>query len=186
MALSTNAELWRDARKAGGRGRKSLSKRIGTSRTVINAFAFESPRSRGFKGVSRIWIERHGRQAATVVSTLLRRPVDLDDLFPGWDRPDERPLTDQESHLLARAVEKKWGALSERERGVVQQTIGSLGQPMSLTEVALQMGVTRERIRQIEADAFRKMGIVLPAGSGRSLVDRRRRARVLLRMLTGR
>ncbi len=153
---------------------------------VINAFAYETPRSRGFQGVSRIWIERHGLHAASVVSTLLRREVELDDLFPGWDRPDERPLSDPEIRLLARAIEKKSGALSERERGVVEQTMGGLGQPLSLTEVALKMGVTRERIRQIESDAFRKMGIVLPTGSGRSLVDRRRRARLLLRMLGGR
>ncbi len=48
--------------------------------------------------------------------------------------------------------------LTERERNVLIQRFGLLdGKPKTLEEVGLAFNVTRERIRQIEAKALRKM-----------------------------
>lgn len=48
--------------------------------------------------------------------------------------------------------------LTERERKVLIQRFGLLdGKPKTLEEVGIEFNVTRERIRQIEAKALRKM-----------------------------
>jgi RNA polymerase primary sigma factor len=48
--------------------------------------------------------------------------------------------------------------LSEREAGVVRLRFGLTdGQPRTLDEIGQVYGVTRERIRQIEAKALRKL-----------------------------
>ena len=48
--------------------------------------------------------------------------------------------------------------LSDRERKVLIQRFGLLdGKPKTLEEVGVEFNVTRERIRQIEAKALRKM-----------------------------
>ena len=49
-------------------------------------------------------------------------------------------------------------ALSDRESKVLKMRFGLEGQrPMTLEEVGKKFGVTRERIRQIEAKALRKL-----------------------------
>ena len=48
--------------------------------------------------------------------------------------------------------------LTDRERKVLIRRFGLLdGKPKTLEEVGLEFNVTRERIRQIEAKALRKM-----------------------------
>ena len=48
--------------------------------------------------------------------------------------------------------------LTDRERKVLIQRFGLLdGKPKTLEEVGIEFNVTRERIRQIEAKALRKM-----------------------------
>jgi RNA polymerase primary sigma factor len=50
------------------------------------------------------------------------------------------------------------GALSDREARVLKMRFGLDGKrPMTLEEVGAEFGVTRERIRQIEAKALRKL-----------------------------
>jgi RNA polymerase primary sigma factor len=72
----------------------------------------------------------------------------------GADSPSEATgysiLKDKMSEVLA--------TLSERERKVLIQRFGlSDGKPKTLEEVGVEFNVTRERIRQIEAKALRKM-----------------------------
>jgi hypothetical protein len=74
--------------------------------------------------------------------------------------------------------------LSPRELGVVRLTFGLEGQPVSLAQVATALGVTRERVRQIEASALEKFEVRLPRGLHKSVVARRRRARLFLKALT--
>jgi RNA polymerase primary sigma factor len=49
------------------------------------------------------------------------------------------------------------GTLSERETGIVRLRFGLDGQPRTLEQIGLFYGVTRERIRQIEAKAMAKL-----------------------------
>ncbi len=61
-------------------------------------------------------------------------------------------------HLLREQVEEVLGTLSLRERRVLQLRFGLTdGRSRTLEEVGQEFGVTRERIRQIEAKALRKL-----------------------------
>jgi RNA polymerase primary sigma factor len=60
--------------------------------------------------------------------------------------------------LLQEQIHSVLDALSERERAVLEMRYGlSGGRPHTLEEVGKAFGVTRERIRQIEAKALRKL-----------------------------
>jgi RNA polymerase primary sigma factor len=61
-------------------------------------------------------------------------------------------------HLLKDKIKDVLDTLSERERQVLEQRFGLVdGYSRTLEEVGKQFQVTRERIRQIEAKALRKM-----------------------------
>lgn len=55
--------------------------------------------------------------------------------------------------LLLKCLNK----LSEKEQNVLKMRFGFEGDPMTLEEVGNRLGVTRERIRQIEAKSIRKL-----------------------------
>ena len=60
--------------------------------------------------------------------------------------------------LLKEQVEQVLGTLSDREQRVIVERFGlNDGRPKTLEEVGRMFAVTRERIRQIEAKALRKM-----------------------------
>ena len=60
--------------------------------------------------------------------------------------------------MLKEEVRKALGTLTERERRVVELRFGlEDGKSRTLEEVGSEFGVTRERIRQIEAKAIRKL-----------------------------
>ena len=185
MAVTVNSDLWREARDAGERNGRKLTRLIGSPRTVLSLFLVSPARRPVVSNVSRLWIERHGERAAGVVSALLNRPVRLDDLFPEWDRPEERPLEPAERERLQEALNERWSELTPREMSVLRLTFGLDGEPLSLAEVAGQMGVTRERIRQIETAALGKLGVRLPRGRHKATIARRLRARALLASLMG-
>ena len=183
MALTVNSDLWREVREACERDGRSLPQLIGSPRTVLNLILLSRMPKNRLKNVSRLWIERHGERAAGVVSSLLKRPVRLEELFPHWDSPDERPLSPDERRQLRRALEARWIELTLREASVLRRTFGLKGQPVSLARVAEQIGVTRERVRQIETAALAKLGVRLPRGRHKATVARRLRVRALLTTL---
>src|SRR5512132_3948238 len=100
---------------------------------------------------------REVRQAARAV-TSLDKPVGAEggasfgDLFG-----DESAELEEEVHvsLAEQALHRALAALPDRERGVLELRYG-LGtkEPTSLEEIGRQMGLTRERVRQIEAQAL--------------------------------
>jgi RNA polymerase primary sigma factor len=74
------------------------------------------------------------------------------------DRSAPAPADAATFQLLREQVEDVLGTLSERERRVLQLRFGlEDGRSRTLEEVGREFGVTRERIRQIEAKALRKL-----------------------------
>ena len=95
-------------------------------------------------------------------TTSLETPIgDDDDSYLGDFIADDSQLTPYEAtskRLLKENVNEVLQALSDREARVLKMRFGLDGQrPMTLEEVGKKFGVTRERIRQIEAKALRKL-----------------------------
>jgi len=65
--------------------------------------------------------------------------------------------TDTERRELKETIMRVLSTLGSRERAILTMRYGLDGNAYTLEEVAEQVGVTRERIRQIEAKAFRKL-----------------------------
>jgi RNA polymerase primary sigma factor len=64
------------------------------------------------------------------------------------------------------------GTLSAREADVIRRRFGLHdAEPETLEEIGVSMGVTRERVRQIESKALRKLGRPDSAGSLRDFVE---------------
>ncbi|MFC1710998.1 RNA polymerase sigma factor RpoD [Patescibacteria group bacterium] len=95
-------------------------------------------------------------------TTSLETPVgDDEDSYLGDFIPDDTsasPYDLTSKKLLQENLEEVLAALSEREARVLKMRFGLGGKrPMTLEEVGKEFGVTRERIRQIEAKALRKL-----------------------------
>ena len=68
------------------------------------------------------------------------------------------PVEETNRGLLREQMHDILDSLTERERGVLMMRFGLLdGEPHTLEEVGQQFNVTRERIRQIESKALRKL-----------------------------
>ncbi len=74
------------------------------------------------------------------------------------DEETESPVASVTHELLREDLENVLNTLTEREREVIKLRFGfDNGHPRTLEEVGQRFGVTRERIRQIEAKAIRKL-----------------------------
>lgn len=116
-------------------------------------------------------LQRKLRRAAQKVRKILRvsqEPLSLDqpvgqeessqygDFIPDDKTPG--PAESATRQLLKEQMGQALGVLSEREREVLEMRYGLLdGQDRTLEEVGKYFGVTRERVRQIEAKALRKL-----------------------------
>jgi RNA polymerase primary sigma factor len=93
--------------------------------------------------------------------TSLATPVgDEDDSQLGDFIPDERSRPEEQAtrELLKDQIDEVLDSLSPREKRVLQLRFGlEDGKLRTLEEVGREFGVTRERIRQIEAKAIRKL-----------------------------
>ncbi len=92
----------------------------------------------------------------------MQQPVgDSDDTSFGdflEDKSAENPMEGASFASLREKLSGVLGTLNERERAVIEQRFGLKdGNPRTLEEVGRQFNVTRERIRQIEAKALRKL-----------------------------
>lgn len=96
-------------------------------------------------------------------TTSLESPVGSDDdesVLGDFIADDNQvsPYDATSKQMLRENIEEVLGALSDRESRVLRMRFGLLGNKMmTLEEVGRQFGVTRERIRQIEAKALRKL-----------------------------
>src|SRR3989344_4399144 len=74
------------------------------------------------------------------------------------DTSQPTPIEAASKELLKENIEEVLSTLTDREARVLRMRFGLDGKnPMTLEEVGREFGVTRERIRQIEAKALRKL-----------------------------
>jgi len=95
-------------------------------------------------------------------TTSLEKPVgdDGDSLLGDFIQDTSHPSPDESAskQLLKENIKEVLGTLSEREAKVLKMRFGLDGyKPMTLEEVGKAFGVTRERVRQIECKALRKL-----------------------------
>ena len=117
-------------------------------------------------------LQRRWDQATTKVDHILRsaeEPVSLDGPAGGGEDSSQlgdfiedvdalEPLDAASLEMLREQVQHSLAALSERERQVLELRFGLIdGKDHTLEEVSRYFNVTRERIRQIEAKALRKL-----------------------------
>jgi len=100
-------------------------------------------------------------RAAARASTSLDAPVgDGDDAVFGDFVAGEDPLPEEtvELHLRSEALRRALASLPEREREVVAMRYGLSGaEPQTLEEIGRRLGLTRERVRQIELESLRRL-----------------------------
>lgn len=93
------------------------------------------------------------------------KTASLGDLLPD-ERPDAEVELGERQELAQRrdALAQSWPSLSEREQNILaERTLRE--QPLRLEELAKRYGISRERVRQIEGEALRKLRrLMLPAG----------------------
>ncbi len=116
-------------------------------------------------------LNRKWRQAVSKIRDIKRismDPMSLESPVGGEDSteygdfiPDEgalEPVDEASKELLREQIRDVLGFLSDREREVLEMRFGlNDGKDHTLEEVGKSFGVTRERIRQIEAKALRKL-----------------------------
>jgi RNA polymerase primary sigma factor len=80
---------------------------------------------------------------------------ELGDLFADCETPDSFDQADQS--LRSQAIRKALQALPERERRILKLRFGLDGEPQTLDAVGVELGLTRERIRQLEHQALTRL-----------------------------
>jgi RNA polymerase primary sigma factor len=91
----------------------------------------------------------------------LEKPVgdEEDSILGDFVQANDPTPDDQAAHSLLREhIQEVLGSLTDRERKIIEMRFGLVdGKTRTLEEVGKEFGVTRERIRQIEAKALRKL-----------------------------
>jgi RNA polymerase primary sigma factor len=109
-------------------------------------------------------------KAAARTVTSLDRPLgedegtSLGELLPSGDEPAEEEL---EVSLRSEALHRALGQLGEREQQVLSYRfgLGADDRPLSLEEIGRRLGITRERVRQIERRALEQLARSRELGS---------------------
>jgi RNA polymerase primary sigma factor len=98
---------------------------------------------------------------AVEANVSLNRPIgseedgEFGDLF--HDEAAADPENDAVDSLRRREVRDAIAQLPERERRIVELRFGIGGEPKALEAIGKELGITRERVRQLEADALGKL-----------------------------
>ena len=80
---------------------------------------------------------------------------ELGDLFA--DREAADPFDEAEESLRRQGVRKALDALPERERRILELRFGFEGEPWTLEAIGAELDLTRERVRQLEAQALARL-----------------------------
>jgi len=98
---------------------------------------------------------------AVEANVSLNRPIgseedgELGDLF--GDRAAVSPEEEAVESLRRREVRQAIASLPERQRRVIELRFGVGGEPKALEAIGKELGITRERVRQLEAEALSKL-----------------------------
>ena len=98
---------------------------------------------------------------AVEANVSLNRPIgseedgELADLFhdPAADSPEEEAVDSLRRSEVRRAI----ASLPERERRIIELRFGVGGEPVALEAIGKELGITRERVRQLEREALEKL-----------------------------
>jgi len=100
--------------------------------------------------------DRVMRNVSALVRDCLPDDVALSDLIPDWDSPAPGTVVDQ--MIIKGKIERAFEELTTREQGVITLRFGLKdSKDCTLEEVGQKLGLTRERIRQIEKNAIEKL-----------------------------
>ena len=96
----------------------------------------------------------------------LDAPLDLDPLLSIGESISDEHSTNPEAGLQAQEIEslvQQWlGELNDRQRTVIERRFGLNNREVcTLEELAVQLGLTRERVRQIQLEALVQLRRVL-------------------------
>jgi len=83
---------------------------------------------------------------------------ELGDLFA--DREASDPFEEAEESLRKQGVRKALDALPERERRILELRFGFEGDPWTLEAIGAELGLTRERVRQLEGQALARLAAI--------------------------
>ena len=81
--------------------------------------------------------------------------AELGDLLTDREAPD--PFEEADESLRRQNIRKALAALPERERRIIELRFGFDGEPWTLEAIGLELDLTRERIRQLERQALRRL-----------------------------
>ena len=142
---------------------ETINKLVRTQRRLMQELGREPDASEIAKQMEDMTPERV-REILKIAqdTTSLETPVgDEDDSILGdfiADTSQLSPIEATSRELLKENIEEVLASLSDREAKVLKMRFGLMNEkPMTLEEVGKEFGVTRERIRQIEAKALRKL-----------------------------
>jgi RNA polymerase primary sigma factor len=83
---------------------------------------------------------------------------ELGDLFA--DREAADPFDEAEESLRRQGVRRALDALPERERRILELRFGFEGEPWTLEAIGHELDLTRERVRQLEAQALARLSAI--------------------------
>ena len=110
-------------------------------------------------------VERADMSASSATQSFqVQDSVDLSDTIKDerTPPPDEVVLNEAELSKIRELLE----VIDEREREILKLRFGlDSGEPMTLKEIGVQLDLTRERVRQIQNEALRKLNATLTHGT---------------------